>query len=115
MNPRQLPDLCNAANGQSVPCVDGSVLARTFFTSQVWSEQPCVRPVDAARMTAGHNALRGSGPGQKPAFKMRWHEWVVLITGSTDLHYVLLVLFQPSITPADRRDLAYRANAAGSL
>jgi hypothetical protein len=28
---------------------------------------------DAARMTAGHNALRGSGPGQKPAFEMRWH------------------------------------------
>ena len=50
-----------------VPCVDGSALARTFFTSQVWSEQPCVRPIDAARMTAGHNALRGSGPGQKPA------------------------------------------------
>ena len=22
----------------------------------------------AVRMTAGHNALRGSGPGQKPAF-----------------------------------------------
>ena len=28
-----------------VPCVDGSVLARAFFTSQVWSEQPCVRPL----------------------------------------------------------------------
>jgi hypothetical protein len=50
-----------------VPCVDGSALARTFCTSQVWSEQPCVRPVNAARVTAGHNALRGSGPGQKPA------------------------------------------------
>ena len=24
--------------------------------------QPCVRPVDAVHMTAGHNALRGSGP-----------------------------------------------------
>ena len=24
---------------------------------------PCVRPVDAVHMTAGHNALRGSGPG----------------------------------------------------
>ena len=33
-----------------------------------WSVQPCVRPVSAVRMTAGHNALRGSGPGQKPAF-----------------------------------------------
>src|SRR6266571_7601606 len=33
-----------------------------------WSVQPCVRPVSAVRMTAGHNALRGSGPGQKLAF-----------------------------------------------
>ena len=33
-----------------------------------WSVQPCVRPVGAVHMTAGHNALRGSGPGQKPAF-----------------------------------------------
>jgi len=33
-----------------------------------WSEQPCVRPVCAVLMTAGHNALRGSGPGQKHAF-----------------------------------------------
>jgi hypothetical protein len=30
--------------------------------------QPCVRPVCAVHMTAGHNSLRGSGPGQKPAF-----------------------------------------------
>src|SRR5712672_2333207 len=28
------------------------------------SEQPCVRPVSAVHVTAGHNALRGSGPGQ---------------------------------------------------
>ena len=66
-----------------VPCVDGSGLARTFFTSQTWSVRPCVRPVCAVRMTAGHNALRGSGPGQKPAFEMHWHKWVVLIAGST--------------------------------
>src|SRR3981189_1143568 len=32
------------------------------------SVQPCVRPVGAVHMTAGHNALRGSDPGQKPAF-----------------------------------------------
>jgi hypothetical protein len=30
--------------------------------------QPYVRPVVAVHMTAGHNALRGSGPGQKRAF-----------------------------------------------
>jgi hypothetical protein len=33
-----------------------------------WSVQPCVLPVGAVHMTAGHNALRGSGPGQFPAF-----------------------------------------------
>src|SRR5262249_20686194 len=53
---------------REVPCVDGSRLARRIFTSQAWSVQPCVRPVCAVHMTAGHNALRGSGPGQKPAF-----------------------------------------------
>src|SRR4051794_17890023 len=51
-----------------VPCVDGSGLAREIFTSQAWSVLPCVRPVDAVHMTAGHNALRGSGPGQQHAF-----------------------------------------------
>src|SRR5262252_3717104 len=51
------------------PCVDGSWLAREIFTSLCWSVQPCVRPVDAVHMTAGHNALRGSGPGQQHAFK----------------------------------------------
>src|SRR5216684_8557368 len=66
-----------------VPCVDGSELARLFFTFAGWSVQPCVRPVCAAHMTAGHNAFRGSGPGQKPAFEMHWHKWVVLIAGST--------------------------------
>src|SRR5262245_37009214 len=52
-----------------VPCVDGSELARLFFTFAGWSVQPCVRPVSAAHKAAGHNALRGSGPGQKPAFE----------------------------------------------
>jgi hypothetical protein len=36
---------------------------------QHWSVQPCVRPSSAAHEAAGHNALRGSGPGQKHAFK----------------------------------------------
>jgi hypothetical protein len=36
--------------------------------AQVWSEQPCVRPVNAAHVTAGHNAFRGSGPGHEHAF-----------------------------------------------
>src|SRR5438105_3703846 len=38
--------------------------------TQHWSVQPCVRPVDAVHMTAGHNALRGSGPGQKLALAL---------------------------------------------
>src|SRR5262245_42714641 len=62
---QQQTEWCGAVIRLSVPCVDGSVLARTFFTSQVWSEQPCVRPIDAAHTTADHSALRGSGPGQK--------------------------------------------------
>src|SRR5882762_6089718 len=57
-------------NVRKVPCVDGSGLARAFFTVlQHWSVQPCVRPFDAVHMTAGHNALRGSGPDQHLAFK----------------------------------------------
>src|SRR5208282_2670005 len=40
------------------------------FSSRVqdWSVRPCVRPLSAVHVTAGHNALRGSGPGQKDAF-----------------------------------------------
>src|SRR5258708_23714885 len=53
---------------RKVPCVDGPELARKNFTLQTWSVLPCVRPVGAVHMTAGHNALRGSGPGQNPAF-----------------------------------------------
>ncbi len=52
----------------NVPCVDGSELARRIFTSQAWSVLPFVRPIDVVHMTAGHNALRGSGPGQNRAF-----------------------------------------------
>jgi hypothetical protein len=32
------------------------------------SERPCVRPVSAVHVTAGHNVVRGSGPGQYHAF-----------------------------------------------
>ena len=47
-----------------------------------WSELPCVRPLDAAlHVAAGHNALRGSGPGQKPALEALWRKWVVLVRG----------------------------------
>src|SRR5262249_32618867 len=39
----------------------------------------CVRPVDAARMAAGPNALRGSGPNPKHAF-----EDAMTLAGSPD-------------------------------
>src|SRR5262249_3348354 len=39
----------------------------------------CVRPVDAARMAAGPNALRGSGPNRNHAF-----EDAMTQTGSPD-------------------------------
>src|SRR5436190_8732034 len=96
-----------------VPCVDGSGLAREIFTSQAWSVLPCVRPLSAVHMTAGHNALRGSGPGQNRAFEMRWHKWVVLIAGSTGS--ALRAVRPPNlhITPDVRRDLVYRASATG--
>jgi hypothetical protein len=66
--PQYRPQLQCVGARSVVPCVDGSELARLFFTFAGWSVQPCVRPVRAVHMTAGHNALRGSGPGQKPAF-----------------------------------------------
>src|SRR5215470_16473859 len=97
-----------------VPCVDGSELARLFFTFAGWSVQPCVRPICAVHMTAGHNALRGSGPGQKPAFEMHWHKWVVLIAGSTGS--ALRAVGPPNlhITP-DVGAIGHAASATGSL
>src|SRR5476651_639213 len=46
---------------------------------------------------------------------MLWHEWVVLIAGSTGS--ALRAVRPPNlhITPVARRDLVYRASATGSL
>ena len=101
-------------NVRFVPCVDGSELARLFFTFAGWSVQPCVRPVCAVHMTAGHNAFRGSGPGQKPAFEMHWHKWVVLIAGSTGS--ALRAVGPPNflITP-DVGAIGHAASATGCL
>jgi hypothetical protein len=98
-----------------VPCVDGSGLAREIFTSQAWSVLPCVRPVDAVHMTAGHNALRGSGPGQKLAF-----DDAMAQVGCPDrrIDRLCITCCSPPnlyITPVVRRDLVYRASATGSL
>ena len=109
---RKRPNCRVATKRRDVPCVDGSELARLFFTFAGWSVQPCVRPIGAVDMTAGHNAFRGSGPGQKPAFEMHWHMWVVLIAGSAGSalravrppnRYITLDTSAISFTPPARR------------
>src|SRR5215472_17007251 len=98
-----------------VPCVDGSELARLFLTSADWSVQPCVRPICAVDVTAGHNALRGSGPGQKPAF-----DDAPAQVGCPDRRIGRLCITccspsQPSHHADCWRDLGYTASATGSL
>jgi hypothetical protein len=84
--------------------------------SRAWSEQPCVRPVSAVHMTAGHNALRGSGPGQKHAF-----DNALAQVGCPDRRVDRLCITCCSpfptvhITPRARRDLVHAASATGSL
>ena len=51
------------------PCVDGSRLARRIITLQVGRCSHVFGLFARFTMTAGHNALRGSGPGQKLAFE----------------------------------------------
>ena len=77
-------NLCVATNRHHVPCVDGSELARAFFRFAALVGAAMCSALDAVHMTAGHNALRGSGPGQKPAFDNNaMVQVVVLIAGST--------------------------------
>jgi hypothetical protein len=66
-------------------------------------------------MTAGHNALRGSGPDQKLAFDNASTQ-----VGCPDRRIdgsALRAVRPPNlhITPVVRRDLVYRASARGSL
>ena len=87
-----------------------------FHVLQHWSVQPCVRPFGAVHMTAGHNALRGSGPGQKHAFDSN----AMAQVGCPDrrIDRLCITCCSPSqlhITPVARRDLVYRASAMGSL
>jgi hypothetical protein len=82
---------------------------------QHWSVQPCVRPFDAVHVTAGHNALRGSGPDQTPAFDNASTQ-----VGCPDRQIDRLCITccspsQPSHHAGVRRDLVYRAIATGSL
>jgi hypothetical protein len=113
---RRISDLARTLRDfRFVPCVDGSELARKIFTSQAWSVQPCVRPLGAVHMTAGHNALRGSGPGQKPAF-----EDAMAQVGCPDrrIDRLCFTCCSPSQPSRRARWLArsgYAASATGSL
>src|SRR4051794_6275880 len=68
-------------------------VGKDFIQVQGWSVRPCVRPSNAVYMTAGHNALRGSGPDQTDAF-----DNALTQVGCPDrridpaLHYVLFAL-----------------------
>ena len=91
-------------------------VGKSFFTLQHWSVQPCVRPVSAVHVTAGHNALRGSGPGHNLAF-----DNAVAHVGCPDRRIDRLCITCCSplpnhhITPRARRDLVHAASATGSL
>jgi hypothetical protein len=83
--------------------------------TQHWSVQPCVRPLSAVHMTAGHNALRGSGPGHKLAF-----DNALALVGCPDRRIDRLCITccspsQPSHHPDARCDLVHAASATGSL
>src|SRR4249920_975076 len=82
---------------------------------QDWSVQPCVRPLDAAHMTAGQNALRGSGPDQKLAF-----DNAVAQVGCPDRRIDRLCITccspsQPSHHAGGPTRSRYAASATGSL
>src|SRR5512141_1656906 len=86
-----------------------------FHVLQHWSVQPCVRPFNAVHMTAGHDALRGSGPDQQLAFKN-----AMAHVGCPDRRIDRLCITccspsQPSHHAIVRRDFVYRASATGSL
>jgi len=66
------PSTASCVDGSHLACVDGSHLAREKLKLlQVGRMQSCVRPVCAVFITAGPNAIRGSGPNQKHALVVR--------------------------------------------
>src|SRR5262252_1397747 len=83
---------------------------------QQWSEQPCARPVSAVHRTAGHNALRGSGPGQYHAFD---HALARVDCPDRRIDRLCITCCLPfptiGITPDGRRDSLHAASATGSL
>jgi len=81
---------------------------------QRWSVQPCVRPLSAVHLTAGHNAFRGSGPVQSHAFDSN----ALALMGCPDrrIDRLCITCCSPSqlhITPGCPARLVYAASAAG--
>ena len=67
---RQLRTCRRTRPGQQCAMCGRLRVGKSFLhVRRLGSVLPCVRPFSAVHMTAGHNALRGSGPGQKPAFE----------------------------------------------
>src|SRR5471030_1157681 len=99
-----------------VPCVDGSGLARAFFTFCRIGR--CSHVFGLWMRFTLPLAIMPSAdqvPVNNPHSMMRWHMWGVLIAGSTGS--ALRAVRHPNlhITPVVRRDLVYRASAMGSL
>jgi len=104
-----------AAEVAEVPCVDGAPLARVFLTFAAGSVRPCVRPTCAVLMTAGHNALRESGPGQQLAFDHAMAH-VGCPDRRIDRHCITCCSPLPTFRSRRcRRDFGYTASVAGSL
>jgi hypothetical protein len=59
---------------------------------QHWPVQPCVRLFDAVHMAAGHMPSADQVPIKLAHLTMLRPKWVVLIAGSTALHYVPFAL-----------------------
>src|SRR5437879_3729824 len=103
--PRLADLLRRAARRNLVPCVDGSELARVFFTFAGWSVQPCVRPVSAAHKPLAIMPSADEVPVKSSHLTMRWHMWVVLIAGIDRLCITCCSPSQPSHHADGRRDL----------
>ena len=103
-------------NVRFVPCVDGSELARAFFT--FCSLGRCSHVFGLLVRHTGPLAIMPCAdqvPVNSSHSTMRWHKWVVLIAGSTGS--ALRAVRPPNfhITPDIRRDLVYVASATGCL
>src|SRR6059058_1620641 len=97
---RNLPALsCSTTAGSSATMADTCAPSSAFTAGAVPLYGTYVRLTLLARLS----------------FSKRWHEWVVLIAGSTGS--ALRAVRPPNlhITPVVRRDLVYAASATGSL